>query len=117
MRLLQDYDRHAEICSPAVARSTLLARDGQQFRLSLRFHTKKVIAVTLDSEHDAVFIAPAGGRASSRIRSTRIVEVNDAKGAAQGRTVGNCPARAAHEARDGRSRYTARSCAVYFFSS
>jgi hypothetical protein len=34
--LLQDYDRHAEIYRPAVARSKLVSRDADVFRVDLR---------------------------------------------------------------------------------
>ena len=76
--LLQDYNRHAEIYRPNVARSKLLARDGDLFRVYLRFYMKKVIAVTVNSEHEARFIRPAPDRAESRIYSTRIAEVENA---------------------------------------
>jgi hypothetical protein len=79
VKLLQDYDRHAEIYKPAVQRSKTLGRDGDRFRVFLRFYQKKVsIAVTVNSEHAAEFFRPAPDRAYSRIRSTRIAEVEDA---------------------------------------
>ena len=55
LALLQDYDRHAEIYRPAVARSRLLARDGDMFRVYLRFFMKKGITVVVNSENDAYF--------------------------------------------------------------
>jgi hypothetical protein len=73
--LLQDYDRHAEIYRPNVARSRLLSRDGDQFRVHLRFFMKKVITVVVNSEHEAFFSMPSADRAQSRIRSVRIAEV------------------------------------------
>ena len=75
--LLQDYDRHAELYQPNVARSRLLARDGDRFRVYLRFFMKKVITVVVNSEHDARFSRVAGDRAQSRIYSTRIAEVEN----------------------------------------
>ncbi len=78
VKLLQDYDRHAEIYTPAVQRSKVLERDGNRFRVFLRFYQKKIIAVTVNSEHDAEFFQPAPDRAHSRIRSTRIAEVEEA---------------------------------------
>ena len=73
--LLQDYDRHADIYAPAVQRSKLLARDGDRFTVFLRFYQKKVIAVVVNSEHDARFVQRRPGEVQSRIRSTRIAEV------------------------------------------
>jgi hypothetical protein len=78
--LLQDYDRHADVYRPNVARSKLLARDGDTFGMYLRFHTKKVLTVVFNSEHEARFARPAPGRAYSRIVSTRIAEVDDPGG-------------------------------------
>ncbi len=74
--LLQDYDHHAEIYKPHVARSRLIARDGDRFTAFLRFYQKKVITVVINSEHDARFTRLADGRAESRIRSTRVSEVD-----------------------------------------
>jgi hypothetical protein len=73
--LLQDYDHHAQIYTPNVAESKLLSRSGNNFRVYLRFMMKKVITVVVNSEHDARFTREASNRASSRIYSTRIAEV------------------------------------------
>ena len=75
LALLQAYDRHAEIFKPNIARSRLLGRDGDTFRIYLRFYAKKVITVILNSEHEARFTRPDATHAQSRIVSTRIAEV------------------------------------------
>jgi hypothetical protein len=75
--LLQDYDRHDDIYKPNVARSKTLSRDGDRFKLYLRFYMKKGITVVVNSDHEAVFTHDAADRASSRIRSTRIAEVEN----------------------------------------
>jgi hypothetical protein len=75
--LLQAYDRHADIYKPNIARSTLLDRRGDRFTVSLRFFMQKVITVVVNSEHEAQFTRPAPDRASSRIASTRIAQVED----------------------------------------
>lgn len=75
--LLQDYDRHAEIYAPAVARSKLLARSGDTFRFSLRFAMQRVITVVTNTEHEARFRRDGPDRAQSRIRSTRIAEAEN----------------------------------------
>jgi len=75
--LLQDYDKHAMIYSPNVARSRTLSREGDVFRVYLRFAMTKVITVVVNSEHEARFSSPAPDRAESRIYSTRIAEVDD----------------------------------------
>lgn len=76
--LMQDYDRHSKYFAPAIAQSTLLEHDGNRFRVALRFHVKKIISVTMDTENEAEFFHAAAGRAHSRIRSTRISEIGDA---------------------------------------
>jgi hypothetical protein len=75
--LLQDYDRHAAIYAPTVARSRILDRDGDSFRVFLRFTMKKVITVVVNSEHQARFTRDGVDRARSRITSTRIAEVEN----------------------------------------
>lgn len=75
--LLQDYDHHAAIYRPNVARSKLVSRDGDVFRVYLRFYMKKMIAVTVNSDHEARFSRPAPDRAQSRIYSLRIAEVEN----------------------------------------
>ena len=62
---------------PNVARSRTLSRDGDVFRVYLRFFMKKVITVVVNSEHEARFSSPAPDRAQSRIHSLRIAEVED----------------------------------------
>jgi hypothetical protein len=76
--LLQDYDRHAEIYKPAVARSKTLSHSGDTFRVNLRFFMKKVITVVVDGEHEARFTRASPARAYSRIESTRLNEIDDA---------------------------------------
>ena len=90
LALLQDYDHHAQIYAPAVAASKLLSREGNDFRVYLRFMMKKVITVVVNSEHAARFTREGTNRASSRIYSTRVAEV-DAPGTPQEREkpVGN----------------------------
>jgi hypothetical protein len=75
--LLRDYDQHATIYRPAVAGSKVLARNGDVFRVYLRFFMKKVITVVVNSEHEARFTRLAPDRAQSRIYSVRIAEVDD----------------------------------------
>jgi hypothetical protein len=75
--LLQDYDRHADIYAPTVAASKLRSRTGDTFHVHLRFMMKKVITVVTNTESDARFTRDGSDRVQSRIRSTRIAEVED----------------------------------------
>jgi hypothetical protein len=76
--LMQDYDRHSTIFGPNIAQSKLLERRDNTFKIFLRFYVKKVIAVTLNSEHEARFTILQPERAYSSIHSTRVAEVVDA---------------------------------------
>jgi hypothetical protein len=76
--LMQDYNQHSKYFAPAIARSKLLERDGNRFRVALRFYVKKIITVTMDTENEAEFFHPAADRAHSRIRTTRVTEIADA---------------------------------------
>jgi hypothetical protein len=78
LALLQDYDRHATIYRPAVVQSRLLSRDGDHFRMFLRFSMTKVITVVVNTDHDARFRRDGPDRASSRIVTTRVAQVEDA---------------------------------------
>jgi len=76
--LMQDYNRHSVIFQPNVVQSRTIERRGDTFKFFLRFYMKKVIGVTLNSEHEAQFTTAAPERVYSYIRSTRVAEVVDA---------------------------------------
>jgi hypothetical protein len=76
--LLQDYNRHADIFKPAIDRSRVLEHEGDRYRVFTRFFMKKVVSVTIDSEHEARFTRASPSRAYSRVVSTRVQEVEHA---------------------------------------
>jgi len=78
LKLVQDYDHHHEIYRPEVLGSRLLQRDGDDFKVYLRLRKKKVITVTLNTEHDVQYHRVDAQRAHSRSHSTRIAEVEHA---------------------------------------
>jgi len=78
LTLVQDYDHHQEIYLPEVVRSKLLARKGNDFKIFYRLRKKKVITVTLDSDHDVHYFEVDASHAYSRSYTTRIQEVADA---------------------------------------
>jgi hypothetical protein len=78
VKLLTDYDTHAQIYQPRIARSRLIARNGDAYRFSLRFVMKKVITVVVNSDFEGRFTYPSSDRADGRFRSTRIAEVDEA---------------------------------------
>jgi hypothetical protein len=88
--LLRDYDRHADVYRPNVARSKLLSRQGDVSRVYLRFRMEKVLTVIVDSEHEARFTRTGVDRAQSRVQSMRIAEVENPDSAIEReRPVGN----------------------------
>jgi len=77
LKILQDYDRHSVYYAPDVARSKLESRDGDHFKVFLRFRRQKIITVVLNTEHDVHYFRDAPGKAHSRSSATRIAEVDN----------------------------------------
>lgn len=75
LALAQDYDKHQIYYTPEVQRSKLLAHNGNEFRVYLRFVKKKVITVVLDTEHYVRYQPISPTRMASRSHTTRIAEV------------------------------------------
>ena len=78
LRVLQDYDHHSSYFAPDVERSRILSREGDHFRVYLRFRRHKVITAVLNTEHDVHYYRDAPNRAHSRSSAIRIAEVEDA---------------------------------------
>jgi hypothetical protein len=77
LRVLEDYNQHAVYYAPDVERSKIESRDGDRFRVFLRFRRQKVITVVLNSEHDVQYFRDAPNRAHSRSSAMRIAEVEN----------------------------------------
>ncbi len=77
LRLLQDYDNHSTYYQPDVQRSKILDRQGNDFKVFLRFRRKKIITVVLNTEHEIHYFPLDATRAHSRSRTTRIAEVEN----------------------------------------
>jgi hypothetical protein len=75
--VLEDYDHQSEYYAPDVERSKIESRDGDHFRVFLRFRRHKVITVVLDTEHDVRYVHDAPDRAHSRSSAVRIAEVQN----------------------------------------
>ncbi len=78
LELVQDYNRHQDIYRPEVVRSKLISRHGNDFKIFYRLRKKKVITVTLNTDHDVHYELLSPQRATSRSYTTRIQEVIDA---------------------------------------
>jgi hypothetical protein len=78
LELVQDYNRHQEIYRPEVMRSKLVSRHENDFKIYYRLRKKKLITVTLNTDHDVHYRLISPQRATSRSYTTRIQEVADA---------------------------------------
>jgi hypothetical protein len=77
LRVLQDYDRHSEYYAPDVVRSKIESRDGDLFKVYLRFRRQKVITAVLNTEHAITYFRDSATRAHSRSTATHIAEVEN----------------------------------------
>ena len=78
LALAQDYDHHQDYYKPEVVRSRLVSRKGNDFKIFYRVRKKKVITVTLNTDHDVHYFPLSSLRAYSRSYSTRIAQVDNA---------------------------------------
>jgi hypothetical protein len=76
--VLEDYDRHSVYYAADVERSKIESRDGDHFRVYLRFRRHKVITVVLNTEHEVQYFHDGPGKAHSRSSAVRIAEVENA---------------------------------------
>jgi hypothetical protein len=77
LKVLQDYDHHSIYYAPDVVRSNIESRDGDHFRVFLRFRRQKVITVVLNTEHDVRYFRDSPSAAHSRSSATHIAEVEN----------------------------------------
>lgn len=78
LNLVEDYDRHQNIYKPEVVRSRLVSRNGDDFKIFYRLRKKKVITVTLNTDHDVHYTRFDATRWHSRSYTTRVAEVENA---------------------------------------
>lgn len=76
--MLEDYDKHSIYYGPDVERSKIESRNGDDFRVFLRFRRHKVITVVLNTEHDIQYFHDGPEHAYSRSSAVRIAEVENA---------------------------------------
>lgn len=80
LNVLQDYDHHATYYAPDVAKSRTESRNGDQFRVFLRFRRQMIITVVLDTEHDVTYSRDSPLLAHSRSSAIRIAQVENPGG-------------------------------------
>ncbi len=78
LSVVQDYNHHQDYYRPEVIRSRLESRRDHHFKVYLRFQEKKLVTVTLDTEHDVEYKRLDHTHEFSRSYSTRIQEVREA---------------------------------------
>ena len=78
LTLMEDYDHHQDIYKPEVVCSRLLSRQDDNFKIFYRLRKKKVITVTLNTNHDVHYFRMDSNHWYSRSYSTRIAEVVNA---------------------------------------
>jgi len=78
LELVEDYDHHQDIYRPEVVGSKLVSRNGDDFKIFYRLRKKKVITVTLNTNHDVRYFPVDSTHCYSRSYSTRIAEVANA---------------------------------------
>jgi hypothetical protein len=61
-----------------VERSKLESRDGDHFRIYLRFRRHKIVTAVLNTEHEVDYFHDGPGRVHSRSTAVRIAEVENA---------------------------------------
>lgn len=73
----QNYDAHEDVY-PEVLDSKTLSRNGNLYRMYMRYFKKKVISVVLDTEHEVRYFQLDPTRWYSQSYTTKISEVEDA---------------------------------------
>jgi hypothetical protein len=77
LRILQDYDHHAIYYAPDVERSKIESREGDHYRIFLRFRRRNIITVVLNTEHEVSYYRDSATRAHSRSSAVHIAEVEN----------------------------------------
>ena len=75
LEVLQDYNRHSQYYAPDVERANIESREGDHFRVYMRFRRKKIVTVVLNTEQDVTYFRDSEAREHSRSSAVRIREV------------------------------------------
>jgi hypothetical protein len=75
--VLQDYDKHSQYYGPDVESAKIESRDGDHFRVYMRFRRKKIVTVVLNTEQDVKYFRDSATREHSRSSAVRIREVEN----------------------------------------
>jgi len=78
LTLVQDYDHHQNVYQPEVVRSRLIQHEGNNYKIYYRLRKKKVITITLNTNHDVQYFPIDSTHCRSSSVATRIAEVANA---------------------------------------
>ncbi|GAC1624298.1 MAG: hypothetical protein PVS2B2_25320 [Candidatus Acidiferrum sp.] len=77
LEVLKDYNQQSVYYAPDVERSRIESREGDRFRVFLRFRRHKFITVVLNTEHEVEYFRDGPTRAHSRSSAVRITQVEN----------------------------------------
>ena len=77
LALVQDYNHHYEVYRPEIERSQLISRNGDDFKIFLRYRKKKIVTVVLNTYHDVHYFVVDTSHAHCRSYTTKVAEVQD----------------------------------------
>jgi hypothetical protein len=75
LSILKDYNKHSMYYGPDVESAKIETRDGDHFRVYMRFRRKKIVTVVLNTEQDVRYFRDSPTREHSRSSAVRIREV------------------------------------------
>jgi hypothetical protein len=75
LAILQDYNKHSLYYAPDVESARIETREGDRFRVYMRFHRKRIVTVVLNTEQDVTYFRDSATREHSRSSAIRIREV------------------------------------------
>ena len=75
LSVLQDYNKHSVYYAPDVESARIESREGDHFRVYMRFRRKKIVTVVLNTEQDVMYFRDSATREHSRSSALRIREV------------------------------------------
>src|SRR5208337_1860426 len=74
---LQDYDNRSKYYAPAMERSRLIQRNGDNFKMYMRLREKKIITIVLDTDYDITYTSLGPDRVICRSVTTRVAQVEN----------------------------------------
>ena len=75
LAILQDYNKHSLYYAPDVESARIETREGDRFKVYMRFHRKRIVTVVLNTEQDVTYFRDSETREHSRSSAVRIREV------------------------------------------